>query len=649
MPKIGLAFKKMIFVVLAAMLFCGTVSAAEMKYSEAPDLAELVKAGKLPPVEERLPENPVVLEPVEEIGQYGGTWRTALLGGHVVDMHRYQGYENLVRWTPDWNTIMPNVAESWEVNDESTEFTFRLRKGIRWSDGHPFTADDIMFWYEDVFMNEELTPVQGNPWVSGGKPVVVEKIDDFTVTFKFEVPNGMFLMQMADVNCGNPTGFPKHYLSQFHEDYNPDVEQLAKAEGFVNWVQLFEAKGGVYGNDYFRTTGAPTLHAWYLTMAPGEGDASRAIAVRNPYYWKVDTAGNQLPYIDRIVYELPTDTEVLLLQVLGGQIDMLDQYFSTPANKPVVWDNQERGGYRLYTTTATMPNDAAIMLNMTHPDPVKREIFQNKKFRIGLSHAIDREEIIDMVYVGQGTPQQVAPRPESDLYTERMAKQYTEYDVNLANKYLDEAGFAKKDKDGYRLGPDGKRITITFEIDSARPVFVDIAELLRGYWQKVGIDVQTRTMDRSLWEVRVRTNAEHDATIHKFGGGTGAVIYLDPRYFLPMDNNAFYARAWQVWRAMRNDPDMPTAIEPQEPPAEVIRQNELYDELLATGDPAEQKRLMEEILEISADVFYHIGITTEPNGYGIVSNRMRNVPESMPWSWIYPHPAPTNPQLYFFK
>lgn len=386
-----------------------------------------------------------------------------------------------------------------------------------------------------------------------------------------------------------------------------------------------------------------------METAPGDGDGTRAIAVRNPYYWKVDTAGNQLPYIDRIVYDLPTDVQVLLMKVISGQIDMVDQYFTTPANKPVVYDSQERGGYRLYTTTATYPNDAVIMLNMTHPDPVKREIFQNKNFRIGLSYAIDREEIIDMVYVGQGQPHQVAPRPESDLYNERLAKQYTEYNVDLANEYLDKAGYTKRDSEGFRLGPDGKRISITFEIDSARPNFVDIAELLRGYWGEVGIEVNVRTMDRSLWEVRVRTNAEHDATIHKFGGGTGSVIYLDPRYFFPFDNNAFFARGWQVYREIQANPNYSTTIDPVEPPAEVKKQWELYDQLTKTGDPAKQKALMEEILDLAADIFYVMGITTEPDGYGIVSKRLHNVPDSMPMSWIYPQPAPTNPQTYFFE
>ena len=128
-------------------------------------------------------------------------------------------------------------------------------------DGHPFTADDVMFWYEDVFMNPEITPVQAAPWVHGGKPVVVEKIDDYTVKFKFDTPNGLFLLQMADVNFGNPVAFPKHYLSQFHEDYNPDVDKLARDEGFSNWVELFEAKGGIFGEPWYRTTGCPTIHA----------------------------------------------------------------------------------------------------------------------------------------------------------------------------------------------------------------------------------------------------------------------------------------------------------------------------------------------------------------------------------------------------
>lgn len=630
------------------LLIATSAVAQDMAYQEAPQLASLVEAGQLPPVEERLPENPMVLEPLESIGQYGGDWRAAIVGGHVVHIARYQGYENLVRWTPEWDGIIPNVAESFEISDDSSAYTFHLRAGMKWSDGHPFTADDVMFWYEDVFMNEELTPVQSGTLVAGGEPVVVEKIDDYTVVFRFAVPNGLFLQHLASVDLVAPTHFPRHYLEQFHIKYNPDnIDRLVQEAGVADWITLFQTKGGTTDLDtFFRISNVPVLHAWYFTTAVGEGTATRAVAARNPYYWKVDTEGNQLPYLDRIVYDLLSDVEVLTLKVLGGEIDMLDQHFATPANKPIVIDNMGRGDYHLFTTTPTVPNAAVIQLNLTHPDPVKREIFGNKDFRIGLSHAIDRQEIIDLVFVGQGEPYQAAPRPESPLFNERLAKQYTDYDVERANEHLDRAGYSQRDAGGYRLGPDGNRISFTFEIDSGRLTFIDIAELLQGYWQAVGIDVQVRTMDRSLWEVRVRDGAEFDATIHTFGGGSGAAVILDPRYFFPYNNNSFYAKAWQVW--YNNPSGEGSLVAPEEPPAEVRRQMELYDQIKVTGDPDSQTALMREILEIAADQFYVIGITPEAAGYGIVKNNLRNVQESMPWSWIYPHPAPTNPQLWFW-
>lgn len=633
------------FAVILALFTLLTVSLvhAQAVYHEAPELAARVAAGELPPVAERLPENPLVVEPVERIGKYGGTWRAAVVGSHFDQLARYQGYENLLRWTPDWNGIIPNVAESWEVNDDATEYTFYLRKGLRWSDGHPYTADDIMFWYEDVFLNDQLTPIKSGMWVAGGEPVVVEKVDDYTVVFRFAVPNGLFPQQLASVDGSAPTRFPKHYLMQFHPRYNPNVEELARQEGHPDWPSLFVAKGGTTDASYWRVSGVPVLDAWYFTQAPGEGDTTRAIAVRNPYYFKVDPAGNQLPYIDRITYDLFGDVEVLLLRVLSGDIDMLDQHFAIPQNRPVVYENMERGNYRLYFTQPTFPNEAVIQLNLNHPDPVKRKIFQNKDFRIGLSYAIDRQAIIDLVFLGQGEPSQVAPRPESDFYNERLAKQYTEYDVALANEYLDRAGFAQRDSQGFRLGPDGQRISFTLEIDAGRVNFVDIAELLQRYWRAVGIDVQVRTMDRSLWEVRVRDNAEFDATIHSFGGGSGSVVVMDPRYYFPFNGNSMFAPRWQAWF---NNPGSELA---EEPPPGPRRQMELYNQLRSTGDLAKQRELMAEILEIAADEFYVIGISTQAPGYGIVKNNMRNVPESMPSSWIYPNPAPTNPQQYFFE
>ena len=643
---------KALSIAIAFFLFTylTTLALAQTSYNESPQLAQRVAAGELPPVEDRLPRNPMVLEPLERIGVYGGDWRLAVVGGQYSHVARYQGYENLVRWSPTWDNVIPNIAESFEVNEDSTEYTFKLREGMRWSDGAPFTADDILFWYEDVFLNDELTPAKPNNLMVGGVPVLVEKIDTYTVVFRFGAPNGLFLQQVAEVGPSPFTNYPRHYLQEFHPKYNADnIDRLVQEAGVADWMTLFQqVKGGTHAvDDYFRVSNVPTLYAWYFTIAPGDGAATRAIAVRNPYYWKVDSEGNQLPYLDRLTYDLLSDNEVLLLKVLSGEIDWLDQHFATPTNKPLVVDNQDQGDYRLFATTSTIPNSMAIQLNLNHPDPVKNAIYQNKDFRIGLSYAINRQEIIDLVFVGQGEPYQVAPAADSPFYSEELAKQYSNYDVELANEHLDRAGLTVRDGQGFRLGPDGNRVTIIMELDVNRLTFVDASELIREYWRAVGIDLQVRTMDRSLWEVRVRGDGiDWDATIHSFGGGKGFAVLLDPRYYFPFNANSIFAKAWSQW--YMNPTGQGSGITPIEPPAAIKQQMELYDQIRVTGDLDEQLNLMMEILDIATDQFYVIGISTEPDGYGVVKNSLRNVQMTMPWSWIYPHPAPTNPQLWFW-
>ncbi|GHV91683.1 ABC transporter substrate-binding protein [Spirochaetia bacterium] len=615
---------------------------------EAPQLTQLVSEGKLPPLAERIPKDPLVVTPLERVGVYGGTWRVAMVGGNNSHMNRYQNYENLVRWSPGWGEVIPGVASSWEVSEDSSEYTFHLREGMKWSDGDPFDADDFVFYFEDVFNNTTLTPSKPARFVQGGKSVTLEKIDLYTIKFKFPGPNGLFLQQLALVD--SEAGFlPKQYFSKMHIKYNPNADADAKAAGYSDWAAMFAAKGGVPGTPgdvYLQNGDLPVLSAWMWELAPGAGSASQAIAVRNPYYWKVDTEGNQLPYVDRLVYDLLQDTEVLILKVLNGEIDWMDQYFATSSNKPVVYENQERGGYHLFTTNPTEPNSAIISFNLNHPDPVKRAIFTNKDFRIGVSQAINRPEIIDIVYSGQGTPAQAAPRPGTDFYNEKLAKQYTEYDVAAANAALDRAGYTQRDSQGYRLGPDGKRIAFTLELDVGRVEFVNMSELLQTYLKAVGIDMQIRTMDRALWEIRVRTNWEFDATIHRFGGGVGQSVLTDPRYYFPFTGNSVYAPAWQVW--YNNPTGAGARMKPEEPPEPVKRSMALYDQIKVTGDGDEQIRLMQELLEITADQFYHIGLLWEADGYGIVRNNFINTPPVMPWSYSYPHPGPENPCQFFF-
>ena len=621
----------------AATAASSAPAAMPSSFQEAPQFAEQVSAGTLPAVVERLPKTPLVVTPFERVGTYGGDWRTALVGGGDESyLVRTIDYDNLVRWTPAWDDVIPNIAESFEANEDATEFTFKLREGMKWSDGKPYTADDIMFWYEDIFMNDELTPERGGYLVVNKEPVVVEKVDQYTVKFKFAGSHGLFLRNLASADANHPARFPKHYLQQFHKKYNPDgVDALAKEAGQEDWIGLFGVKSVNYTNAEI-----PVLTAWKLTGSLGES-TTRLVAERNPYYWKVDTEGNQLPYLDRVVFDQIAAPEVLVLKALGGEIDMMDRHLNVPANKPVFVDGQEQGDFQLFETTPSTANHMVIQFNLTHPDENKRKVFQDKNFRIGMSHAINRPEIIDLVYVGQTVPYQAAPRPESEFYNERLAKQFTEYDVDLANEYLDKV-LPEKDAEGFRLGPDGKRFTFVLEIDGARTTFVDELAQVIPDWEAVGIQASVKPEDRSLWETRVRDGTDFDATAHRFGGGSGQAVVLDPRYWFPASNNSMYAKRWAAWF---NNPEGELA---EEPPAATKKQMELYNQLKSTADPAEQAGLMKQILEIAADEFYTIGSSLEINNFGIVKNGLENVPLKLIDSFIYPVPAPVNPETWFW-
>ncbi len=611
---------------------------AGQKYNEAPMLAEQVRAGELPPVDERLPSNPFTLDPVESVGQYGGEWNGGTIETNGNFWVRNGGYQQLLRWTPEWDGIVPNVAESYEVNEDATEFIFHLREGVRYSDGAPLTADDILFWYEDVLMNSELTPTVPTWLRRGETPVTVEKIDDYTVKFSFDQSHGLFIKRATQTNADVFAYFPRHYLEQFHANYNENVAEEAKAAGFDTWLDYFGAKSTLHQNAEL-----PSLRPWIMQESIGESSSGRVISVRNPYFFKVDSAGNQLPYFDHFAVEIANDPQVLVLKGLNGELDYQERHISDPANKAVFFDNREAGDYDFYELYPTTVNEFIIQLNLNTTDDVLREIFRNKDFRIGLSHAINRQEIIDLVHVGQGEPWQASPRPESRYHHEQLATQYTEHNVDLANEHLDKAGYSERDADGFRLGPDGNRISFIMELDQGRTTYIDAMALIKPQWEAVGVEVNVRTMERSLWEERCRGRSlDFHASGHRFGGGSGDAVVLDARYWLPMNNgSSMYAKAWSFWYNDREDELA------EEPPENVKRAMDLYDAIGLTADDEEQFQLMMQVLDIAAEEFYAIGTVLEPSAFGIVTNRMRNVPKRLPNSWIYPTPAPYNPEQFW--
>jgi len=278
--------------------------------------------------------------------------------------------------------------------------------------------------------------------------------------------------------------------------------------------------------------------------------------------------------------------------------------------------------------------------NLNHNDPVRRELFQNKDFRVALSLALDRQSLIDTVLVGQGAPAQPSILKTDPLYNEQLATQFTQFDPDQANAMLDKV-IPNKGGDGIRLDKNGKKLTITFEIDNARAIFIDMLQLVVPMFQAVGIDAQVRTMDRSLWETRVRQGRDFDATCHEFGANGGIAAMLDPRYYVPTNNNAVYAPGWQLWYQAKDNKD---AIEPDDVTKKSMA---LYDQLVGTSDPGKQAELMKQILQNAADEFYTFGVTQIPPGYGIVKNNIKNFTKTMPNSFGWPTPAPTRPEQFY--
>jgi peptide/nickel transport system substrate-binding protein len=461
------------------------------------------------------------------------------------------------------------------------------------------------------------------------------------VEFKFESPYGLFLQQLAYGQGHLPVIYPKHYLSKFHEKYNKEgIPALLKANPAAgDWVALFNSKVSLsFQPPFWQNLELPTLNPWVLTVP--YADSERVAATRNPYYWKVDTAGNQLPYIDNVTWAKLDDPQVMALKMTSGEFDFAFRHINNSTFKSVLFDGQKTGNYRIVDVKDLPASDAAILLNLTSTDPVKRKIFQNKDFRIALSHAINRQEIIDLVYVGQGAPAQVAAQPEHELFNERQAKQYTEFDPKLSNEILDKI-MPKKDAEGFRLDETGKRFTINFMVaDVFGLSYPDIMQMVQQYAKDVGIDIQIRTTDRARLNTMWAAN-EQDAYIWNCVGGLSDA-YTDVRCYMPFQKaDIFFAVRWAEWYANHNSGE--------EPPANIKELMAAYDKVNAAVTDDDRRERTKDFLNLSADNFLNIGISRPMPKYMMVSNNLKNVVNGLPIAGNLWHPAPTLTQWYFDK
>ena len=614
---------------------------AQAAAKEAPALAKLAADGKLPKLADRLPEKPLIVTPLDKPGTYGGQLRRGLRGSADHNgILRMVGNQGLVRWNLAFTEVLPNVAERWEVNDASTEFTFHLRKGMKWSDGHPFTADDVVFSIEDCAKNTELYRSPPSTIVINNKTGVARKIDDQTVQFVFEAPYALFLEIMATPLGQHPTLFAKHYAGQFHPKFNPKVADLVKAANASDWGTLFRNKNGDieiparWGNPE-----KPVLDPWVIEE-PYAGGATRVTMRRNPYFWQVDTEGKQLPYIDGINFGISQDVESLMLDAISGKLDIQDRHIDTLQNKPTLSQSMQKGGYRLIELVSSSSQQCQIYFNMVHKDPKMRAMFGNKEFRQALSLGIDRKEIIELVYLGQSEPYQAGPRPGHPWFHEKLAKQFTERDIGRANATLDRIGYGKKNAQGLRLHPDGTKIFFTVDvIPTLAPDLVDTLELVKRHWAELGIEMKVNTIERSLYYTRGDNN-DPDAAVWAGSGGLDPM--LDPRdFFAQHPQGSRYAIPWALWYVSNGR-------DGEEPPESQKQRMKLFDAARGTADMAKRGAAMKQLLDMTADAFETVGVCLAVNAFGIVNTKLKNVPLRQPSSWSWPNPGPALPQQFYF-
>jgi len=601
---------------------------------EAPGLAEMVSSGSLPAVAERVPQDPMVIEPFQEMGKYSADVHRVLKGASDLTGYRVIVRDNLVCWNyaTGQMTIENDLASKWEITPDGKEYTFTLRKGLGWSDGEPLTADAFMYYYEDMLLNEEMTPTFPSWLSSGGEPCVFEKVDDHTFKIKFQAPYGILPMFLCFRYGSIDTFVPKHYLSQFHPNYakKEDLDKAVKDGGFEQWFQL-------HGDriNYTVNTEVPVAKAWQVSVPfPGQ----QMISDRNAYYWKVDSDGKQLPYFDQLINDYAADNEAVALKAISGEVDF--QYRSIGyADYSLFKEHEEDGNYQvLQWIGGSFP---CIYVNQSVKDLALRELFQNVQFRYGLSHGVDRNEINELLFYGRAIPGQPCAWEGDPYWKPEFNKTAIEFDPDKGNALLDEIGLDKKDADGYRLRPDGERLELLitcYPSEMGVPA-IDIFTKVAEYWEKnLNIKASAEEVERSLWSERARAG---DLMMPGYDIAN-ALWVIDPLWFVPTSPSTYWAGLYGMWYATGGKGG-------EEPPKEYMHLIELYEKLKAEPDPAKQLEYGQAILSQHNEKVYIIGVVKLPFKPLIRHNTIVNCLDKAPAEYRNFHESITWPSQLWRK
>lgn len=622
-----------------------------LAFSEHPDIAalngQIAGNGELAPVAERLPEEPLIVVPYDSVGKYGGTL-DALSNATEAGTSDFMSvrHVNFVRYSDDLQTIVPNVAKSWEWNDDYTQLTFTLRKGHKWSDGEPFTSADVKFWYDNLQMDPNVYESPKDYSLVAGQPMTVETPDDVTVIFKLPAPKPGLLAHFA---TSYAQGFqPKHFLGKFHPAINPDADSYAQSLGFENGYDAIRA---YYGSSDWMDTPTPMLakpdmvgglpkhttptlesHIYITDTTEGRH------LVANPYFFQVDPTGQQLPYIGEQDEVYINDNEVRILKLVNGEVDYKSQSVRLES-APLLLENQEKGNYSIQLKpTVGMP---AFSFNLTSEDEAKRAVFNDIRFREAMSVAINRDELNEIAYFGQGSPSQIAPfNPAPDFVDPKWESYKAEFDPETSKALLDEIGMVDTDGDGFRELPNGDQIVLNMQF-STQGIAGKVVELVGQNWAEVGVQTQVKEVTPDEYRSAQSAN-KLDIGLWQYGAPLAIHLGLNS-FFRPPFGTYFEHRTGMLW-AEWLDSDGATGIEPPDYAKKLAADIDAFQSAIPGTD--ESNALGAALVENFVSNLVMIGTVKAPEPV-YASNKLKNFTEFKTWSYEYYRSYPYRPTQWW--
>ena len=630
-------------------------------FNQAPMFDARVESGELPPVEERLPENPLVTKTLNSVGNYGGTLREASINIDQ-DWHmRHLNAANTIECPADpaWDAVsslygvpfQPGILEAFGMNEDGTVFSGTIRKGLKWSDGVPVTTRDVEFKFKDHLLNKTMHPV-ANQWLTwGGGQTELIIVDEQTFQYKFASPYGSFIEAEVFMWPGvySKHMLPAHYLERYHIDYaDPDeLLETMKVDNYGSldeWKEFFGKKVNLFGcdNPYLdQGHSFPTLNAWVVTEDLGNGSYRWE---RNPYYYIVDEAGNQLPYIDKVDAIYVTDEEMQNMSIITGEVDVSCMTIGVE-NYPLFKEHEADGNYRVLPLpdyldqvfvfgfnanagikppTLTSVDKTELDTDVTYDEGLAA-VYGDVRFRRAMSIALDRNVFNDTLFLGLGRPAQVAPRPGTPFYKEGMEEAYAQYDPEGAKALLDEMGMIDTDGDGWRERPDGKPFKMMYEYFIITAASTPGSELCKRFWEDVGVRVELKLVDANFWWANLQPNNVNEATTWWLSGSGANLLqdwFLGPSMLVPLWNRySQYKTAHETGEISDEDWENVLKYVPE-------WQREMQDlkrALKVEADPDKRNEIATRMWEIQAEYLPIMGVVTESSSPLVINADLGNV------------------------